>query len=153
MYIGYVATAFIVEGLTIANTSSTVMALTDNDNINNCTLPQEHWKFTTAVTISAIAAIFSYGLMAVFILIIANVIRCGTSKNDHCCTVYMKALRDGALSPYNDDDDESSKLSPEQTCYFFTNYVVVLALFFFLALLHLSIMSLLSMTVGTVGCT
>ena len=132
VYIGYVATAFIVEGLTIANTSSTVMALTDNVSIN-CTLPQEHWKFTTAVTISAIAAIFSYGLMTVFILIIANVIRCGTSENDRCCIAYMKALRDGALSPYNDDDDESSKLLPEQTCYFFTNYVVVLVLFFFSA--------------------
>ena len=132
VYIGYVATAFIVEGLTIANTSSTVMALTDNVSIN-CTLPQEHWKFTTAVTISAIAAIFSYGLMTVFILIIANIIRCGTSENDRCCIAYMKALRDGALSPYNDDDDESSKLLPEQTCYFFTNYVVVLVLFFFSA--------------------
>ena len=125
VYIGYVGTAFLVEGFTIANTSLIVMSPTDNNSIN-CTLPQEHWKFATAVTISAIAAIFSYGLMTFFILIVDNVIRCGTSENDHCCTAYMKAFRDGALSPYN---DESSELYTKQTCYFFTNYVVVLVLF------------------------
>ena len=133
VYLGYVATAFLVEGFTIANVSLTVAvntSSTDNDSID-CMLPQEHWKFSTAVTISAIAAIFSYGLMTSFVLIFANVIQC-----EGRCTAYMTALRDSTLSPYNDDDnddddDESSNLlSTKQTRYFFINYVVVLALFF-----------------------
>ena len=126
LYISYVGTALTVEGFTIINASSTVMSPPDNDSI----ISQEHWKFSTAVTISAIAAIFSYGLMTVFILITANVIQCCSSENDSnegCCIAYKKALRDGALSPYN--DKSSNLLSTKQTCYFFTNYVVVLALF------------------------
>ena len=58
MCTGYVGTALVIEGLRIANHSFPIN-ITDNDSIK-CTLPQEHWKFTTAVTISAIAAISSY---------------------------------------------------------------------------------------------
>ena len=74
---------------------------------------------------------FSYSLMTFFVLIPVNSIRCCSSKccySNGCCTTYGKALRDSALSPYN-DDDKSSELSAEQTCYFFTNYLFVILLF------------------------
>ena len=120
--IGYVGTALAVEGFTIANASYNVSS-TGYDSII-CTLPQEHWKFTSAITISTIAAFFSYSLMTFFVLIPVNSILCCSSKD--CCTAYGKALRDSALSPYN---DESSNLSNEQTNYFLVNYFVVFGLF------------------------
>ena len=123
MYLGYVGTALVIEGLTIANVSYTTS--TGYDSII-CTLPQEHWKFTTAITISTFAAFFSYSLMTFFVLIPVNSILCCSSED--CCTAYGKALRDSALSPYN-DDDKSSNLSAKEMGYFFTNYVVVLVFF------------------------
>ena len=54
--VGYVGTVGTIEGLRIANYSF-IINITVNDSIN-CTLPQEHWKFSTAVTVSAVAAIF-----------------------------------------------------------------------------------------------
>ena len=120
--IGYVGTALAVEGFTIANASYNVSS-TGYDSII-CMLPQEHWKFTSAITISTFAAFFSYSLMTFFVLIPVNSILCCSSKD--CCTAYGKALRDSALSPYN---DESSNLSNEQTNYFLVNYFVVFGLF------------------------
>ena len=150
----YVGTVGTIEGLRIANLSFLVNT-TDNDSIN-CTLPQEHWKFTTAVTISAFAAISSYCLMALSILIPVFIIRCKCCHDKCCSTKIMfcccskvsciackEALRNDALSPYNDDDD-SSKLSAEQTCYFFTNYLVVILLF---------VCSFVSSIVYAVSCT
>ena len=128
MYIGYVGTALSIEVCTIANITYTTSI--GNDKII-CMLPQEHWKFTTAVTISTFAAFFSYSLMTFFVLIPVNSIRCCSSKcccSNGCCTTYGKALRDSALSPYN-DDDKSSNLSAKEIGYFFTNYVVVLVFF------------------------
>ena len=133
VYFGYVGTALAVEGFTIANVSYTTSI--GNDKII-CMLPQEHWKFTTAITISTIAAFFSYSLMTFFVLIPVNSIHCCSSKcccskcccSEGCCTAYIEALRDSALSPFN-DDEESSKLSAKEMGYFFTNYVVVLGLF------------------------
>ena len=128
MYVGYVGAALLIEGLTIANVSYA------NSNVNDsivCTLPQEHWKFTTAITISTFAAFFSYSLMTFFVLIPVNSILCCSSEcccSNGCCTAYRKVLSDSALSPYN-DDDESSNLSAKEIGYFFTNYVVVLVLF------------------------
>ena len=146
---GYVGTVLVIEGLRIANHSS--INITDNDSIN-CMLPQEHWKFTTALTISAIAAISSYCLMTFVILIPVNIIRCYSKESDlnkrdsnksdddseECCCSpsycisYKKALNDNVLSPFNDNDkdnDESSNLSIIQTWYFYTNYLVVILLF------------------------
>ena len=96
--IGYVGTAIAVEGVTIANVSYNDSSTGNGSNI--CTLPQEHWKFTTAITISTIAAFSSYSLMTFFVLIPVNGCCC---CNDDCCTAYRKALRDSALSPYNDE--------------------------------------------------
>ena len=121
--IGYVGTAIAVEGVTIANVSYNDSSTGNGSNI--CTLPQEHWKFTTAITISTIAAFSSYSLMTFFVLIPVNGCCC---CNDDCCTAYRKALRDSALSPYN-DDDKYSNLSNEQTNHFLANYLVVLGLF------------------------
>ena len=128
VYFGYVGTALAVEVCTIANINCTNST---GNGSSICMLPQEHWKFTTAITISTIAAFFSYSLMTFFVLIPVNSIRCCSSKccySNGCCTTYGKALRDSALSPYN-DDDKSSELSAEQTCYFFTNYLFVILLF------------------------
>ena len=44
---GYVGTVLAIEGLRIANHSFPIN-ITDN-NSTDCKLPQEHWKFTTAV--------------------------------------------------------------------------------------------------------
>ena len=55
-----------INGLTNYTTNCTI----------NCTLPQEHWKFSTAITIGSIASFLSYSLMTCWILIPVNVILC-----------------------------------------------------------------------------
>ena len=81
--VGYVGTVGTIEGLRIANYSF-IINITVNDSIN-CTLPQEHWKFSTAVTVSAVAAIFSYGLMTLVVLIPVCIIRCRCCP-EACCS-------------------------------------------------------------------
>ena len=79
--VSYVATAWFVEGLTVANASLPKTIAIHSDR-NDCILPEEHWKFTTAVSISSVAAIFSYSTMTVFVLIFANVIQCVSSEQN-----------------------------------------------------------------------
>ena len=55
VYFGYVGTALAVEVCTIANINCTNST---GNGSSICMLPQEHWKFTTAITISTIAAFF-----------------------------------------------------------------------------------------------
>ena len=116
--------------------------------IINCSLPQEHWKFSTAITIGSIASFLSYGLITCWILIPLNGILCyirhtgnengdddaneddDSNRNDEICTAHRKALKYGALSPF-DDSDDSSKLSAVQTLYFYINYLFVHILFIF----------------------
>ena len=45
-----------------------------------------------------------------------------SNRNDEICTAHRKALKYGALSPF-DDSDDSSKLSAVQTLYFYINYL------------------------------
>ena len=80
--VGYVATALFVDGLTVAN-ASLPKTIAFHHHRNDCILPEEHWKFTTAVSTSSVAAIFSYGLMTVFILFLANFIQCCCASREH----------------------------------------------------------------------
>ncbi len=135
VYFGYVGTALAVEVYTIGNASHMIMNVshTNSSNYDNitCMLPQEHWKFTTAITIGTFAAFFSYSLMTFVVLIPVNGLRCCSSQccgSNGCCSAYRQVLGDTALSPYNDDDD-STNLSSEQTCYFFVNYLFAIVLF------------------------
>ena len=101
-----------INGLTSYTTNCTI----------NCTLPQEHWKFSTAITIGSIASFLSYSLITCLILIPVNVIEhttriCRLCKN--CIKHgYKKALKNGVLSPFDDTD----KLG---IGYFYTNYIFV----------------------------
>ncbi len=143
--LSYVGAVFAIEGLRIANcscfTNITVNKIV-NDTIE-CTLPDEHWKFTTAVIVSSIAAFMSYVLMTVFVLIPMDVIRCPCCRDECCssgccpdqcccskiaCVRCKEALRHDSLSLYK-DEDESSEMKAEQKIYFYTNYLIVLLLF------------------------
>ena len=121
---GYIGVVIVIEYLQLTNQTSFLKDIADNYSIN-CMLPKEHWKFITAVTISSVAAILSYLLMTLVVVIPINS-KC-SGYNCHCCPciTYKKALTEEALSLYNDED----KLNAVQTCYFFTNYFVVLILF------------------------
>ena len=97
---------------------------------NNCTLPHEYWKISTAVTLSTFAASVSYVLMTVFILIPANICPrsyCGLDdkKVCHkiCCNTLRKLFKDtGAfLSPFNVRTDDG--LTHAQRVYFLFNYL------------------------------
>ena len=133
--VGYVATAVAVEVYTIGNISYTEN-LTENDStvLHVCRLPHEHWKFTTAITISTFAAFVSYSLMTFCVLIPVNSIRscpirCCSADDDGskegCCIEYRRALKISTLSAFNDDEN----LSTIQLRYFFANYAVVILLF------------------------
>ena len=92
--IGYVGTAIAVEGVTIANVSYNDSSTGNGSNI--CTLPQEHWKFTTAITISTIAAFSSYSLMTFFVLIPVNGCCCCNDDctEQHCCQSIQGPMED-----------------------------------------------------------
>ena len=109
--VGYVATALFVDGLTVAN-ASLPKTIAFHSNRNDCNLPEEHWKFTTAVSISSVAAIFSYGLMTVFILIFANIIQCASHKyrsKEEGSTGCHQTTRSDALSEYSSTEEDSRK--------------------------------------------
>ena len=107
--VGYVATALFVDGLTVANASLPKMIAIHSDR-NDCILPEEHWKFTTAVSISSVAAIFSYGLMTVFILIFANIIQCASRElrsKEQGSTGCLQTTHSDALSEYGSTEQDS----------------------------------------------
>ena len=142
--VGYVGTAVAVEVYTIGNINYTIN-LTENDstvqNINYtkndtivCILPREYWKFTTAITISTLAAFVSYSFMTFFVLIPVNSIRCcpirccsddDDGSKEGCCIEYRRALKNSTLSAFDDADE----LSTKQLLYFFVNYVFVILFF------------------------
>ena len=70
VYIVYAGITLTVEVSRIANLSFVM----DKSSTNNesetiiCTLPQEHWKFTTAIIFSTFSAFFSYVIITIFIL-------------------------------------------------------------------------------------
>ena len=102
-----------INGLTSYTTNCTI----------NCTLPQEHWKFSTAITIGSIASFLSYSLITCLILIPVNVIEHAQTRICRLCKNcikhgYKKALKNGVLSPFDDTD----KLG---IGYFYTNYIFV----------------------------
>ena len=125
VYAGYVVTAMTIEGFTIANYSFIISTSSTGNDKTICMLPEEHWKFTTAITIGAFAAFFSYSMITCSILIPVNTIRCCCKKG--YCTIYKKAFNDDALSPYK--DDPSSKMTDIDTWWFFANYIFLLVLF------------------------
>ena len=109
-------TSCMINGLTNYTTNCTI----------NCTLPQEHWKFSTAITIGSIASFLSYSLITCLILIPVNVIEHAQTRIGQFCKkcikhVYEKA-ENGVLSPFDDTD----KLG---IVYFYTNYIFVHILF------------------------
>ena len=67
IYIVYAGVTVTVEVIRIGNFSEVINS-TENDSII-CALPQEHWKFTTAIFFSTFSAFFSYIIITVFILI------------------------------------------------------------------------------------
>ena len=145
-YVGAVGTIEglrILEGLRIYNYSYFIN-ITVNNTFNEtieCLLPDEHWKFSTAVTVSSIAAFLSYVLMTMLVLIPVDISRCcrdefcssGCCPDQCCCSIIAcirckEALRHDSLSLY-EDEDESSKMDTEQKIYFFINYLIVLLFF------------------------
>ena len=122
IYFGHVGTAIAVEGCRIGNVSFTTNMNSTDLNESNCLLPQEHWKFSTAITLGTIAAFLSYGSITFYILIPA--VECCT-----CCICKCKDRKKAFqnLSPFG--DDESSKLSDKEARYFFANYIILIGLF------------------------
>ena len=127
----HVLIAFVLKYCRIFNSHCSFM------KSENCTLPYEYWKISTAVTLSAVAASVSYVLMTVFILIPATRCqkRCKLDKKKVCHQVCCYTLRklfdnDGAfLSPF---EDEYAKDQPTgaQTVYFYLNYMFSLLVLF-----------------------
>ena len=120
--------AITLEVCRITN-SSCILNETDN-----CTLPHEYWKISTAVTLSTFAASLSYILMTVFILIPANKCRCWCKFDEQsifhqlCCTTVRKLFKEGAfLSPFNVCTDDG--LTCAQRVCFFLNYFFSLVVF------------------------
>ena len=152
-YLGHVVTAVAIGVCRIANVATsniTLVSFTENctnscpsstincttDCMINCTLPQEHWKYSTATTIGSLAAFLSYGLITCLILIPTNVIPCSLKNAQtrigrfckSCCNIfYRRALKNSILSPF----DDSEELSVVDIVYFYTNYLFVYILFFF----------------------
>ena len=96
----------------------------------NCTLPYEYWKVTTAVTLSAVAASVSYVLMTLFILIPATRCQksCKLDKKKVCHQVCCYTLRklfdnDGTfLSPFEGKDSKDQPTGAQTVC-FYLNYM------------------------------
>ena len=138
LYLGHVVTAVTVKVCRIGNISDTIN--TSNGTIN-CALPHVHWKFSTAVTVGAFAAFFSYCFFTIIILMPVNGIfpcfsKCGRRRTCYsacvfcnaCSNAHRKAFKNGTLSPFN-DSNESSNMSATETICFFINYIIMLILY------------------------
>ena len=98
----------------------------------NCTLPDEHWKFSTAIAIGSIASFLSFSLLTCLILIPLN--RAWRDKNlrnttrrffESCCGNFLCKKTNYVLSPFHD----TFKLQKiEMTC-FYMKYAFVHFLF------------------------
>ena len=110
---------FRIENVTFTTNTSFIL---DADPID-CILPQEHWKFSVAITMGSFAAFLSYAFITCLVLM--PVACCPRSC---CCTLHKKAFKDGTLSPFDDDNDDA-KLSCMETCGFYFNYAFMHILF------------------------
>ena len=94
----------------------------DNSSYNDttqCTFPPGNWKFSSGITITAIAAFMSYFLF--IILIILPPLGYGNSVIHLTCSSHRIALKNGGMSPFDE---------PAQTIArnFYLNYLFVLFL-------------------------
>ena len=133
LHLSHVGIAMVVEGFRIGNVN-----ITTNDDLVQCILP---WKLSSAITISTIAAFWSY-LFFVIILMSADGILCCSRCNNprsmigHACTRHRKAFK--SLSPF----DESTVLSAAEKLDFYSNYVVAhLLLVWFLCFAYYILLS------------
>ena len=120
-YAGHIVTASLVEYFRIANLT-TVNNMSFIDGPMNCTLTQEHWKFSIAITFGSFAAFLSYSLITCLVL---KPVECSSSG---WCTKHKKAFNNGTLCPFDDDNDESN-IKWKETCIFYINYIVLHILF------------------------
>ena len=92
IYIVYAGVTVTVEVIRIGNFSEVINSA-ENDLII-CALPQEHWKFTTAIFFSTFSAFFSYIIITVFILIPSNCTACCCRENDKKSDRSIKRVAD-----------------------------------------------------------
>ena len=111
----HVASSIIAEVYSIDNSSY-------NDT-TECNFPSKNWKFSSAITITAIAAFVSYFLFTVLIFIpaIGNQ-HCGNNVVDLTCSSHRKAFENDGISPF----DEPAHTTARN---FYLNYLFVLFLF------------------------
>ena len=126
IYIVYAGVTVTVEVTRIGNLSEVINS-TDNDLIL-CALPQEHWKFTTAIFFSAFSAFFSYLIVTVFILIPSNWMVCcccckhcreHDKNSDGTGNTNSSVNQQGSTS----DSDENC-CSPNSDCCFMYRYAL-----------------------------
>ena len=122
--LGHAALAIALEVCRINNSSCSFM---ENEN---CTLPHEYWKISTAVTLSTVTASLSYFLMIVVILTSANYTYCESGDKNcwHkvCCCTLRKLTKGPFLSPFKDKDQPTG----DQAVFFCLNYFLSISVWF-----------------------
>ena len=120
LHYGHLVIATIVEVFRIGNMSYTVAG---DDYDVQCILPQEYWKFYSAITVGALAAWISYTLFGIILLPLDSALcRCNcersTSKHGLVCNAHRKAFQNNGLSPF----DNSTILSCTERVDFYCTY-------------------------------
>ena len=85
IYAVHISTAVAVEYFRITNFTFTSNT-TNDSGYNSCVLPQEHWKFSVAITIGSFAAFLSYSLITFLILM-------PVSCSCYWCSEHIKAFK------------------------------------------------------------
>ena len=118
----------IIDGLTYCTTNCSY-----HDCHMKCTLPDEHWKFSTAIAIGSIASFLSFSLLTCLILIPLNRARRDRSLEnttrrfcESCCSNFLCKKPNYALSPFHD----TFKLQNIEMKCFYMKYIFVHLLFF-----------------------
>ena len=124
LHLSHVGIAMVVEGYRIGNVSIT--ATENYYETIQCILPQEHWKFSSAITIGTVAAFLSYLLFVLVLLPVDASICCCNCEHSRSeagihCNAHRKAFQNGGLSPF----DTSTNLTAKETVIFYCNYVVM----------------------------
>ena len=142
LHLSHVVIAMVVEGFRIGNVS--IITIDNHYETIQCILPQEHWKFSSAITIGTFAAFLSYLLFVLILLPLDGSICCcncehSRSKAGIFCNAHRKAFQNGGLSPF----DTSTNLSAKETVKFYCNYVVahVFVILYFGSLLFMQLVS------------
>ena len=96
VYLACLGTTITIEFLTIDNFSTIA-----NISPKVCSLPEEHWKFTTSITIGTIASFLSYFIITFAVLI---PIRNGTNATGNATDTDTANVTDGDIANATDTD-------------------------------------------------